>query len=310
MQWQCSPHHHRIVHRLLSIFAATVIFSVSLSGALAEDHPLGAAGAFDVFVFSNHNANNTDVTGRVAVGGHAQYANLGIGSALSNSDGQRNDLIVQGNLLWNNGQNFKGNSQVGGSKTCLGVNHPNGSVGTTPDIDFNLAQQHCELMAVYWAGLPSNGTVTKQWGQIIFQGQDEQLNVFTMPAADFSGCYGLTISVPEGSTVLVNLSGPSSVMMFFQIFLDGADPSKLLFNFSSATSIMINGIGWKGTILAPHANIQFNNGHIDGAMIAYTLQGNGETHHVPFTDHLPTDDEEEEEEETPPQIPFAVGAFD
>ena len=130
-----------------------------------------------------------------------------------------------------------------------------------------------------------------------------------MPAADFSGCYGLTIDVPDSSTVLVNMTGSTSVMMFFQVFLEGAQSSNILFNFSSATSIMLNGIGWKGTIFAPSADIQFNNGHIDGSMIARTLQGNGETHHVPFDQDLPTN-QDTDDEENEPEIPFAVGAFD
>src|SRR5215472_6971420 len=53
---------------------------------------LGVAGAFNVFVLGQVTQSYTDSEGRVAAGGNVSLTGYGIGSALSNSAGQRDDL--------------------------------------------------------------------------------------------------------------------------------------------------------------------------------------------------------------------------
>ncbi|HIB00719.1 MAG TPA: choice-of-anchor A family protein, partial [Phycisphaerales bacterium] len=106
--------------RLIVSFASgTILTSVVSAGNL------GPANGFTIFTTEGYQASNTDCTGRIAVGGTATYNNFGIGSDLSNSDGSRNDLIVAGNLSWNNGENFNGNIQASGSTALLNVTTSN-----------------------------------------------------------------------------------------------------------------------------------------------------------------------------------------
>ncbi len=261
---------------------------VPLSAAAAS--PLGQADGFTVFVLENYQANNTDCTGRVAVGGDAQFNNVGVGSGLPNSSGARDDLIVGDDLLWNNGQNFNGNTQVSDEVSLTSVGTPNGSVGASVDVDFSGAKDDLEALSDALAAVEADGTVVRQWGQLFLTGSQSEVNVFDLDTSDFYPCYGLHIDVPAGASVLVNVSGAIVALNWFQPFLTGVAADHLFFNFPECTVFQMNGIGWKGSILAPRATMQFNNGQIDGGLVLKDLQGNGESHHLPFTGDLPLDD--------------------
>ena len=278
----------------------TCLLAATVAPNAADGSPLGAAEGFTVFVLNNYQANNTDCTGRVAVGKDAQFNNLGIGSGLSNSAGTRDDLIVGDDLSWNNGQNFNGNTQVGDEVQFNGVGTPNGSVDDSVSVDFEAAEDALEALSAELADVVPNGTVTTQWGQIYLTGTDPDMNVFELDTVDFVPCYGFHITAPAGSSVMVNITGATIMLNWFQPFLNGVSPDHLFFNLPECQTIQMNGIGWKGSILAPEATMQFNNGQIDGALVVGDLQGNGESHHMPFTGDLPVEGAEE----------FVVGSFD
>jgi choice-of-anchor A domain-containing protein len=280
----------------------TPLFIVSLAvtsllPSIALANGLGPADGFTIFTIESYQANNTDCTGRVAVGGPATYNNFGVGSALSNSDGSRDDLIVAGTLSWNNGQSFNGNVQVDGSANMNNVGLPNGSLGDSVAIDFEDAEMKLQALSDELYEEEANGTVSNSWGQLSMVGTDPNMNIFYLRQSDLNPLWGMSITVPEGSSVLVNVNHHAMQLMNFQPTLSGCDATDILFNFPIANSVQLNSIGWKGTILAPKANIQFNNGQIDGALICRTIQGNGESHHAPFEGMLPSDSEDEIDEE-------------
>ncbi len=262
---------------------------VAAASSAVASSPMGSAEGFTVFVLQNYQDNNTDCTGRVAVGADAQFNNVGVGSGLTNSAGTRDDLIVGDDLTWNNGQNFNGNTQVSDDTTLNSVGTPNGSVGSSVSIDFGDAQSELESLSDDLAAVPADGEVVRQWGQLFLTGTKNDINVFDLATSDFYPCYGLHIDVPSGSTALINVSGSIIAMNWFQPFLTGVTADHLFFNFAGCTVFQMNGIGWKGSILAPRATMQFNNGQIDGALVIKDLQGNGESHHMPFTGDLPVD---------------------
>src|SRR2546423_11957291 len=73
----------------------------------ARDVPatgLGVANDFGAFVLHDANLFFSDVQGRLAVGGNATITGYAVGDQLSNSNGNRDDLVVGGNLDFSNGQ--------------------------------------------------------------------------------------------------------------------------------------------------------------------------------------------------------------
>src|SRR5205814_333576 len=59
--------------------------------------------------------------------------------------------------------------------------------------------------------------------------------------------------------------------------------SNLLWNFYQADHLEISGVGLQGSILAPHANFDFNNGNIKGTVVVDAMRGNGQLNLGPST---------------------------
>ncbi|MDY7092239.1 MAG: choice-of-anchor A family protein [Acidobacteriota bacterium] len=268
-------------------------FGYQPGGSMAcTTEPLGTANGFNVFVFGDLDQSNTDVTGRLAVGDDATLMNFGVGLALSNSGGTRDDLVVGDDLTFTNGQVYNGNLVYGDIANLTSVTVLNGTSRQDSPIDFAAEQSFLEGASAYWAGLTANGTTTvNYWGgptaQIQLDGTDPDLNIFDLSGADLSAANTLNINAPAGSTVLINIDGATNQMQYFGISVNGTDRGNVLYNFFETTNLTVQGIGIQGSIFAPFAHVDFNNGNIDGTLVAASLSGYGESHHVPFTGCLP-----------------------
>lgn len=121
-----------------------------------------------------------------------------------------------------------------------------------------------------------------KYGGVTLTGTNSGLNVFDVSAADISGKNNLVLDAPTGSSALINVSG-SSVSLLNQGFaVQGVDPSKVLFNFTDATSLSLGGIGIYGSILAPSAAVNFSNGQLNGLLVAKSFDGNGQINFAPY----------------------------
>jgi choice-of-anchor A domain-containing protein/uncharacterized repeat protein (TIGR01451 family) len=242
---------------------------------------LGVAGAFNVFVLGQLTQSYTDSEGRVAAGGNVSLTGYGIGSALSNSAGQRDDLVVGGQLTYNQGQVFNGNIVSGGTALLQNVGLPNGTARQGTPVDFAAARTQLGALSAAYAALASNGTTADTYGTIRLTGADPTLDVFSLSAAELASANGLNITAPAGATVLVNVSGTADQMQYFGMTVSGTDKQHVLFNFPNATSLTLAGISVQGSVLAPGADVTFNNGNLEGTLVAGSLTGSGEFHNFP-----------------------------
>jgi choice-of-anchor A domain-containing protein len=76
-------------------------------------------------------------------------------------------------------------------------------------------------------------------------------------------------------------------MQYFGTQLLGADASRILYIFCGATDLTIQGVTVEGSVLAPDADITFNNGSINGTLVGSSLTGNGQSHVRLFGGCLP-----------------------
>ncbi|BAZ08651.1 hypothetical protein NIES4071_04560 [Calothrix sp. NIES-4071] len=104
--------------------------------------------------------------------------------------------------------------------------------------------------------------------------------------ADLSKTNTFNITADPDSTV-VNVSGKDISLKNFGFNIAGTTRGKILYNFFEATSITAEGIGIEGSILAPLAKFNFNNGQINGNLIVASLSGTGESHNYLFDGDLP-----------------------
>jgi choice-of-anchor A domain-containing protein/uncharacterized repeat protein (TIGR01451 family) len=248
---------------------------------------LGVAGDFNVFVLGQVTQSYTDSQGRVAAAGDVYLTAYGIGSALPNSAGGRDDLVVGGRLTYDQGQVLSGNIVYGDTAVLQNVELPNGSARQGTPVDFAAARTELDALSAAFAGLDANGPVANTYGTLQLAGTDPELDVFSLSAGELASANGLNITAPAGATVLVNVTGTAAQMQYFGMTVSGTDQQHVLFNFPNATSLTLAGISVQGSVLAPGADVTFSNGNLEGTLVAGSLTGNGEFHNFPTLAQIP-----------------------
>jgi choice-of-anchor A domain-containing protein len=288
--------------KTISIFLVAFLSSAGL--ALAS--PLGVASDYNEFIFGNINQSGTDSEGRVAAGGAVNYSSMSVAANVKTTP-SIGDLVVGGNLNFSEGSvgylkdnadpaYQKGSIYVGGIAT-IAPTVGYGSLTYATPIDFNAAQNYLTQSSLSWGGLASNGNVsTQSLGNgalgILLTGYDSNLNVFHLSGADviLANAGNFKIDIPKGATALVNIDGTISAMQNFGFFFPDDkfdwDPY-ILYNFYQATSLTFGAIEIHGSVLAPYANVDFSDGHIEGQLIAMSLKGTGEAHDEYFVGQIP-----------------------
>jgi choice-of-anchor A domain-containing protein len=265
---------------------APVIASALLAfAANASAQSLGAASDYNYFVFGDVTLSNTDVEGRAAIGGNATFNNYGVGDKLTSNNGY--SLVVDGNLSYTNGQVFHGSVIHGGSITSSGLGVPNGSIVKGDYIDFDAAESQLKNLSNTLAGVSTTGTTSNSYGSLSFNGSSSSLNVFSTQGSVIDSAHNFQVYAPAGSTVLINIAGQSVTWDNMSVGLNGVENYNVIYNFYEATSLNMSGIGINGSVLAPKADVIFNNGQFNGTLVAKSLAGNGEFHHTGFQGALP-----------------------
>lgn len=268
--------------------AATMVLGLSTQ---AHAISLKAASNYNVFTLGNMTQWNTDAEGKVAVGGTAKLSNFYAGMALPNPGNNGDVLIVNQDLLFTGGS-VQGNAVYGENVNISKANfNNNGIVRKDNPVDFTQAGKELQDLSKYLGGLTANGNKAIAYGGISLTGSDSSLNIFNLAASDLNGANNFKINTPTGSTVVVNISGASAVLKNFGFEINGSannpQRQKVIYNFYEATNLTAQSIGIQGSILAPTADFQFNNGQINGNVIVGSLTGNGQSNLYLFNGNLP-----------------------
>ncbi|MEW6196070.1 MAG: SdrD B-like domain-containing protein [Bacteroidota bacterium] len=249
---------------------------------------LGVAADYNLFVIEDVDQPSSDTQGKVAVGGNANFANYSIGDQLPMNSGDV--LIVGGDLTYLSGRVY--GNVVYGNTTNLPIPGVtvDGTISQGNPIDFAAAKIYLENLSLSLSGYTVNGTTTFQWGGLTLSGTDPFLNVFAVSGSDLSSANNVTINVPNGSAVLVNIDG-TNINWTGGLTVNGTAINNVLYNFYQATSMTIQGIDIRGSILAPFADINFAAGVINGQMICKSLIGMGQMNLSPFGGNIPGEKE-------------------
>ncbi len=114
------------------------------------------------------------------------------------------------------------------------------------------------------------------------------INLSTLAALGLSSyedlwANGFSINSDSDAMILINIAGTEHVLTDFGFFVSNEQSfSNIVFNFFEATNITLgasdnsSGIGFKGNILSPYADISFYNGLLEGNLFARSRTGNGQ----------------------------------
>jgi len=268
------------VARLVGIvFAGSALWVAPASADTAKD--------YNVFVFKNYKASNSDVQGRLAAGGDVQISNYSVGTSLPSSANKSANLVVGGKLTASNGQLAHGSAVAKSLSVSQNFGAPTGTISIAPmPVDFSAEQLRLSSLSTTLATMSQTaGVINKfQYGGFTLTTAITGLSVFNITAANANN-FTLTATKP-GAVVLINVAGTSASFQNMGFSFSGIDAAHVLFNFQDATTLTLGGIGFLGSILAPKADVNFNNGNMTGTMIAKSLTGNGEFHLATFQGDL------------------------
>ncbi len=247
---------------------------------------LGPASDYNLFVLYDVNQPSSDTEGRVAVGRNAYFANYSIGDKLSAGSG---DVLVVGkNLTYVSGAVYNGNVVYGNSTNLpqTSVSITGGTLRQDNPIDFAAARSYLTSLSSQLKTLAANGTTTFQWGGLVLSGTDPFLNIFFVDGNDLSAANNMSINVPSGSVVLVNINR-NNLSWSGGLSITGTTKGNVLFNFYKAKNLAIHNIDIRGSVLAPFAKVNFSTGVINGQMVAKFLEGAGQFNNTQFIGNLP-----------------------
>ena len=114
-----------------------------------------------------------------------------------------------------------------------------------------------------------------------------------------SAVNSLTIDAPSTSTVVVNVSGDTSVFLQRHgVFLVGVTGDNIVFNFADTklSTLVITASPVYGTILAPYTTVEIDNTQMHGQLIAATVTGTGELHELSFAGDICEEDDKKKKD--------------
>ncbi len=248
-----------------------------------RDRQLGVATAFNLFLLGDLEQRGSDTEGRVAVGGKATLTDYSVGAALPPGTLDET-LIVGGALTIQHGAIATGSAVSGESATLENISFaPNSGYRRALPLDFVDAARNLRDISTAYGSVAPSGATGLEYSRLLLEGTASDLNVFTVRAADLAAASTIAVRVPAGSTVLVNVSGEDVSLENLGFDLAGLGADKILYNFPAAKHLLLRGVGIQGSILAPWASIDFQNGAIKGTLIATSLTGPGQMNQLAFS---------------------------
>lgn len=281
---------------------------LGLMAGAAQAGTLGIASQYNAFILGNVSYQNSDVQGKIAVGGDFTATNMSLGG----NAGAGNNVIVGGNFTATNGSVngnvvsggnvYYTNPTVNGSVSAAGsvAYNPNaggtapanttyGTTFTKPNWMTASAQQGTTIVPLNFAAEFTNlknislAQVSEgdpyalvQYSQAYFNASGTGIKAFNVAASTLSAATGgYNIAAAAGATVVINVSGTSATLLNTGFNLSGGiQASNVIWNFYEATTLNFDG-SVTGTVLAPKAAVTANYGGFNGTLIAASLMGSG-----------------------------------
>jgi choice-of-anchor A domain-containing protein/uncharacterized repeat protein (TIGR01451 family)/TQXA domain-containing protein len=249
----------------------------------------GPAKDFNMFVLEDMDIPSSDTQGKLAIGRDAKLQGYSVGDQLPLSNPPQDVLVVGRDLNFLTGRVYNGNVVYGNTTNLpkYSVSIDEGSLRKDTVINFTAAAAYLNSLSGQLAAQLVNGsTVYQPYNEVTMTGTDPFLNVFSVDGAKLSTANNTSITVPNGSVILVNVSG-HKVSWGYGLAINGTAHNNALFNFYEADSLNIHGIDVTGSILAPKANVYFTAGVQHGQMICKSYHGQGQLNLDPFVGNLP-----------------------
>jgi choice-of-anchor A domain-containing protein len=253
------------------------------AGALSASDILGQFNA----VVTNDFTSSSDVEGRLVVGGNMTGGATFYNNPFPIIKSDYGAVNVYGSVAPGNyNVNNSGNVNVAGTNS--GRFNLNGGTysssipgGGSFDSSFGAT---LSTLSTQLGGMSANNvlptTTDMNNVQITAKNVDSSgIAVFKITAAQLSQYASFNVNLGSAKTVVFDVMGNYNQQANFQNFTDRTVDSHVIWNFTDATSVSLQGFG--GTVLAGSATVT-NSSPINGSLYALNYSGNGELHNRAF----------------------------
>jgi choice-of-anchor A domain-containing protein len=259
---------------------------------------LGLAAPFGVF--AAHGFAGTSggaVQGALAAGGDVSLSGYAVGTLLSG--GGLSSALVSGGNLAMTASGVTGDAWVAGTASLSSSSVSGALHAPATHLDFAGAQSHLLALSTQLAALSANGTVTVRSNGTTLSGADPSLDVFALTTAALAAAPDLIVSVPASAVAVINVTGAAGQLLNTAFHPGALSPQQLVLNFPAATSLAISGVGLGASVLAPLAAVRFDNGVLQGQVLAGSFAGGGQVALDPLVSCIPL-----------PPAPASIGTGD
>lgn len=293
--------------KMIRMSLAAILMACGTSAAQAGT--LGIAANYNEFILGNVAYQNSDVQGKIAVGGNLSVSGTSLADKVGTST---TNVVVGGNFTGTNGT-VNGTIVSGGNinytnPTVYGALQAKGSVyldpnsgGTAPtsvtygttftkpswmtvqaqqgtvNVPIDFTAEFNNLKNISLAQVKSSDPYALyQYSQAYFNATGSGINAFNVTASTLAAATGgYNISASSTATVIINVSGTSAELLNTGFNLTGGiTADHIIWNFYEATSLQFDG-SVTGTVLAPKAAVTASYGGFNGTLIAASLGGMG-----------------------------------
>lgn len=303
--------------RLIRSFPIVAALAMAVSGAgqasAAMLAGVDALKEWNLIVFNNL-SSSSEVEGRSFIGGSlsgnssnyytqpgnnpSQNGNPGL-TVVGNVTGGTKNLNnasganIGGNLASQNGFNLNGGIQtvkVGGTSTQTNINQNIHQANLGASFTNTLIAQKDLLISSLGslsdnlAALSNTGTASITNNRLTVAATGSGLNVFSLTLGQFSNFGEISVTNPNGGTVVINVAGASATLADNFVNTASDIGRNVIWNFYEATNLNFNN-AFLGTVLAVDAAVS-NNNYIEGTLVANSFNQNGEVHMDSFQGDL------------------------
>jgi choice-of-anchor A domain-containing protein len=239
----------------------------------------------------------SSAAGALAAGGDVSLSGYAVGTLLSG--GGLSSALVSGGNLAMTASGVTGDAWVAGTASLSSSSVSGALHAPATHLDFAGAQSHLLALSTQLAALSANGTVTVRSNGTTLSGADPSLDVFALTTAALAAAPDLIVSVPASAVAVINVTGAAGQLLNTAFHPGALSPQQLVLNFPAATSLAISGVGLGASVLAPLAAVRFDNGVLQGQVLAGSFAGGGQVALDPLVSCIPL-----------PPAPASIGTGD
>ncbi len=260
-----------------------VLASPEEGGTFAEASNYVIFASDDVFV------EGAQPRSRVVAGRNANIRQSTVGGGLGGVALPQDTMLIGAALTLDSSQVLNGDVRTGTTSHLHGHSVPQGQiiVGEELPVDLDVLTDTLEL-AAQRVDAAEAITAEPDAGGLTLQATGSGVNVFAFDASVLRTLHTLRIEGPQTASVVVRIDGSNAEFRNGRVELIGVDARRVLWVAPEADRVTLAFAEWRGTVLAPHAEVVIEHLTAFGAAFGrrVTLR-QGSLYHEPYEGSLP-----------------------